>query len=62
MAVAVKDMGGEVALDGPLAESGFEGEEGGEGCVYGNGRHRDMDGIRGSGAVICGIIVSHAED
>ena len=39
MRVAVKDVRGEVAFDGPVAEGGFKGEKGGEGLVGGYGGH-----------------------
>lgn len=37
--VAVEDVRGEVAFDGPVAKGGFEGEEGREGLVGGYGGH-----------------------
>ena len=37
--VAVEDVRGEVGFDGPFAEGGFEGDEGGEDLVFGYGGH-----------------------
>lgn len=39
MAVTVKDVRSEIAFDGPVAESVFEGDEGREGLINENWRH-----------------------